>query len=264
MKTIAFINQKGGVGKSTLTLHTASYLVKKGKRVLTIDLDSQGNLTQAFGVDTTNRATLKEVLLGEVAINEAIYDTQYGYLIPSDVVLGNSERQIAGAVSCETLLRKAITPFLRAIKGTPNDLDYILIDCPPAFNVFTYNALTIATDIIVPCKAEEWSYQAVQQLLVIKKQVEDSFEKELNISGIIINMFQSNISTQKDYFVKFQDFCKDKNIPFVSQPVRLSTDVNTAVAQAKSVFDTKPKSPSAIDLITALDEVMKNVKGDNK
>lgn len=262
MKIIAFINQKGGVGKSTLTLHTASYLVKKGHKVLTIDLDSQGNLTQAFGVDTTDRATLKEVLLGEVPINEAIYGTQFGYLIPSDIVLGHSERQIAGAMSCETLLRKALFPFLRAIKGTEMDIDYVLIDCPPAFNVFTHNALTVATDVVIPCKAEQWSLDALDQFLVIKKQVEDSFEKELNIAGVVINMFQSNIKTQQAFVENFRQTCKAKGIHFVEQPVRQSTDVNTAIAQSLSVFDYRPRSDSAKDLAVALDDVMKNVKGD--
>ena len=96
MKAIAFINQKGGVGKSTTTLHTASYLVKKGYKVLTIDLDPQGNLSKAFGINTDGVPTLKEVLLGEVPVNQAIYSSaDFGYVIPSDIVTFKEEVKFA-------------------------------------------------------------------------------------------------------------------------------------------------------------------------
>lgn len=262
MNIIAFINQKGGVGKSTITMNMASYLTNKGKKVLTIDLDPQGNTSQAYGIDTSGKATLREVLLGEISINKAIYGTRYGYMIPSDIALGHSERQIAGALGCETLLKKAINPFFKAIKGTDMDLDYVLIDCPPAFNVFTYNALNIATDVVLPCRADEWSYQAVQQFLVIKQQMIDSFDKDFNIAGVIINQFQSNITTQKTYYERFKDFCKEENINFISQTIRQSTDINTAIANSQSVFDYKPKSLSAQDMEKALVNILENIKGD--
>lgn len=264
MKIIAFINQKGGVGKSTITMNMASFLTKMGKKVLTIDLDPQGNTSQAYGINTDGKATLREVLLGEVAINEAIYGTRYGYMIPSDIALGHSERTIAGALGCERLLKKAINPFFNAIKGTDLELDYVLIDCPPAFNVFTYNALNLATDVVLPCRADEWSYQAVQQFLVIKQQMIDSFDKEFNVAGVLINQFQSNLTTSKTYYDRIADFCREKGINFIKHTIRHSTDVNTAIANSMSVFDYKPKSLSAQDMELALNEIISNLKGDDK
>ena len=263
MKIIAFINQKGGVGKSTITMNMASYLTAKGKSVLTIDLDPQGNTSQAYGIDTNGKATLTEVLLGQVPINEATYQTQYGYMIPSDILLGHSERQIAGALGCENLLKKAINPFFKALKESNQCFDYVLIDCPPAFNVFTYNALNLATDVVIPCKAEDWSLKGLEQFLVIRQQMLDSFDKTFNIAGVVINQFQSNIGTQKIYYEKFVQFCKENDLHFVPQTIRLSTDVNTAIASSRSIFDYKPKSPSAGDMEKVLAEVIKNVKGDN-
>lgn len=264
MKIIAFINQKGGVGKSTITMNMASYLTKMGKRVLTIDLDPQGNTSQAYGINTEGKATLREVLLGEVAINEAIYSTRYGFMIPSDIALGHSERQIAGALGCETLLKKAINPFFNAIKGTEMELDYVLIDCPPAFNVFTYNALNIATDVVLPCRADEWSYQAVQQFLVIKQQMLDSFNKEFNVAGVLVNQFQSNLNTSKIYYDRLSEFCQQQGLNFIKQTIRHSTDVNTAIANSQSVFDYKAKCPSAQDMEIALNEIISNLKGDGR
>ena len=263
MKIIAFINQKGGVGKSTITMNMASFLTAKGKSVLTIDLDPQGNTSQAYGIETEGQPTLREVLLGEVPINEATYKTQYGFMIPSDLALGHSERQIAGALGCENLLKKAINPFFRALKSNNQSFDYVLIDCPPAFNVFTYNALNLATDVVIPCKAEDWSLKGLEQFLVIRDQMLDSFNKEFNVAGVVINQFQANIGTQKLYYEKFAQFCKEKNLHFVPQTIRLSTDVNTAIASSKSVFDYKPKSPSAGDMESVLSDIIKNVKGDN-
>ncbi len=264
MKSIAFINQKGGVGKSTITLNTASYLVRQGKKVLTIDLDPQGNLSQAYGIDTTGVATLREVMLGEVSIDQAVYQTQYGYIIPSDIALGHSERQIAGSMGCETILRKALMPLLNGLKNNGIEMDYVLIDCPPAFNVFTYNALNVSTDVVIPCKAEEWSLQGLEQFYVIKRQVEESFERNINVVGVVINMFQSNIKTQVAYIERFKEAVAKHGTVLIGQTVRLSTDVNTAVAQSKSVFDYKPNCPSAKDMEIALNEVVENVKGDNR
>lgn len=263
MKIIAFINQKGGVGKSTLTLNMASFLTSKGKSVLTIDLDPQGNSSHAFGVITEGRATLREVLLGEVSIDLATYKTKYGYMIPSDIALGHSERQIAGALGCENLLKKAINPFFRALKSSNKCFDYVLIDCPPAFNVFTYNALNLATDVVIPCKAEDWSFMGLQQFLVIREQMLDSFNKEFNIAGVIINQFQSNIGTQKLYYDKISQFCKDNELHFVPQTIRLSTDINSAITNSMSVFDYKKNSKSAQDMDIVLNDVVKNIKGDN-
>ena len=113
MKIIAFINQKGGVGKSTITMNMASYLTAKGKSVLTIDLDPQGNTSQAYGIDTNGKATLTEVLLGQVPINEATYQTQYGYMILAGQMFWQSPgrwlsfwQKLFGRQNCHIQLRQ--------------------------------------------------------------------------------------------------------------------------------------------------------------
>ena len=90
----------------------------------------------------------------------------------------------------------------------------------------------------------------------------DSFDKDFNIAGVIINQFQSNITTQKTYYERFKDFCKEENINFISQTIRQSTDINTAIANSQSVFDYKPKSLSAQDMEKALVNILENIKGD--
>lgn len=258
MKAIAFINQKGGVGKSTTTLHTASYLVKKGYKVLTIDLDPQGNLSKAFGINTDGFPTLKEVLLGEKPVNEAIYSTNdFGYVIPSDIELGQAEKTISGNFGAEGLLALALEPIIEQVP-----LDYILIDCPPAFNIFTYNALLVATDVVIPCKAEQWSLDGAEQFFAIQELVKKRFKRNINVAGIVVNQFQSNITTQKMFYDILKQTAEKRNVPFIAQPIRLSTDVNTAIGMCKSVFDWKKNSNVAQDFAIAIDSFISNVKGE--
>jgi len=148
-KIIAFVNQKGGVGKTTSCLNIGAALARKGKLVLLIDADPQGNLTTSAGVELDdNSPTIYEVLKGSADINSAIYgDSSGSYaVIPTDIILSGADMELSSIPGREVILKENIARL-------QNAYDYILIDCPPSLSLITYMALTAATGVIIPVQA---------------------------------------------------------------------------------------------------------------
>lgn len=193
MTSICFINQKGGVGKTTTTFQTAAYLTKKGARVLMIDMDPQGNLTACLGVNTDDQNTMAELLLGEATFAETVLSTVYGDLLPSDSALGYREMEINGKIAREQLLRKAL-------KGSAETYDYILMDCPPAFNTFVYNALMATDHVVIVSEMGMFSALGCGKMIDSINGVA-AYGKDINIAGIL---FTKNNTTNLAKGVKGQ------------------------------------------------------------
>ena len=160
-RIIAVANQKGGVGKSTTAINLSACLAEKGKKVLAIDMDPQGNTTSGFGVDKNGiENTLYELLLGEAETKDTIVKdvVENLDLIPSNINLSGAEIELVGIDDKEFIL-KGITDKLR------RKYDYIILDCPPSLNMLTINALTAATSVLVPIQCEYYALEGLSQLI---------------------------------------------------------------------------------------------------
>ena len=158
-RIIAIANQKGGVGKSTTAINLSSCLGEMGQKVLTIDMDPQGNTTSGMGVEKEEQEnTVYELLLGECEIEETILELEFDNisLIPSNVNLAGAEIELIGIEGKEYILRNQIDKV-------KEQYDYIIIDCPPSLNMLTINAMTTADTVLVPIQCEYYALEGLSQ-----------------------------------------------------------------------------------------------------
>ena len=193
-RIIAIANQKGGVGKTTTSINLSSCLAEKGKKVLAIDLDPQGNMTSGLGVEKESvENTVYELILGECTIKESISKTVVDNLtiIPSNVNLAGAEIELLGINDKEYILRKAVD-YIR------DDYDFIIIDCPPSLNMLTVNAMTTADTVLVPIQCEYYALEGLSQLIHTINLVQERLNPKLQIEGVVFTMYdvRTNLSNQ--------------------------------------------------------------------
>lgn len=193
-RVIAVANQKGGVGKSTTAINLSACLAEKEKKVLTIDMDPQGNTTSGLGVDKNNvENTLYELLLGEAETKNTIVKdvVENVDLIPSNVNLSGAEIELIGVDEKEYILKKIIDKVRRKY-------DYIIIDCPPSLNMLTINALTVPNSVLVPIQCEYYALEGLSQLIHTIDLVKDRLNKKLVMEGVVFTMYdaRTNLSLQ--------------------------------------------------------------------
>ncbi|WP_058486387.1 ParA family protein [Defluviitalea phaphyphila] len=204
-KVIAIFNQKGGVGKTTTNINIASGLAEIGKKVLTIDIDPQGNTSSGLGINKNElEKTIYNVLLGEIEINDTKFKTPMKNLdlVPANMNLAGAEIELLDIKKREYLLKNAINKV-------KNTYDYIFIDCPPAVNILTLNALTAADSVLVPIQCEYYALEGLTHLISTIKLVQQKLNPSLYIEGILFTMYdaRTNLSLQvveevKKYFSK--------------------------------------------------------------
>ena len=193
-KTIAIANQKGGVGKTTTSINLSASLAAKGKKVLVIDTDPQGNTTSGFGVEKNDLDnTVYELMLSECSIKECILnDVIDGVsIIPSNVNLAAAEIELIGVDRKEYILK-------REVEWIKDGFDYIIIDCPPSLSMLTINALTTADTVLVPIQCEYYALEGLSQLIHTINLVKERLNPDLDIEGVVFTMYDSrtNLSMQ--------------------------------------------------------------------
>lgn len=193
-RIIAIANQKGGVGKSTTAINLSSCLGEMGQKVLTIDMDPQGNTTSGMGVDKDEQEnTIYELLLGETNIENCILKLDFDglSLIPSNVNLAGAEIELIGIEEKEYILRNQV-------EKVKNDYDYIIIDCPPSLNMLTINAMTTANTVLVPIQCEYYALEGLSQLMHTIELVQERLNPELEMEGVVFTMYdaRTNLSLQ--------------------------------------------------------------------
>ncbi|MDR2938813.1 MAG: AAA family ATPase [Clostridiales bacterium] len=218
-KIMAIVNQKGGVGKTTTAINLSAYLAKFGRNVLIIDLDPQANSTSGLGVEKKNlNNTIYELLLGEKNIHSAKIATNVPNLdiIPADKDLSGATIELLSATKREYIL-KNIVSHLELV------YDYIIIDCPPALNILTLNALVASNSIIVPMQCEYFALEGLSQLFDTVNLIKNSLNPKLYIEGIVFTMYdgRTKLSLEVVENVK-QNISSDIFTTIVPRNIRLS------------------------------------------
>ena len=194
-KAIAIFNQKGGVGKTTTNINLAACLAQKGKKVLMVDIDPQGNTTSGIGIrKRTLKYTIYDILVDDdIPVKKVILptNTENLFIIPASVDLAGAEVELASLEGREKRLKKAIDS-VRA------DFDYILIDCPPSLGILTINSLTAVDSVLIPIQCEFYALEGVSQLISTIELVKKNMNPSLFVEGVILSMFdgRTNLSQQ--------------------------------------------------------------------
>ena len=201
-KIISVANQKGGVGKTTTTVNLSTILAKKGKKVLLIDTDPQGNATSGLGVSKDVELSVYDILIGDTEFDETLQETAIKNLkvCPSNISLAGAEVQLVSMMSREQRLKTKLDKI-------KDQYDYILIDCPPSLGLVTLNAFTASDSVLIPVQCEYFALEGLGQLLNTVNLVKKHLNKNLEIEGALLTMYdaRTNLSNQvvkevKKYF----------------------------------------------------------------
>ena len=192
-RVISIANQKGGVGKTTTAVNLSACLAQKGKRVLLIDTDPQGNATSGLGIESHTEKSVYNVLVDDMDIKETILSKKKKKLeiCPANINLAGAEIELVSMVSRENRLKDAVDTIR-------DEYDYILIDCPPSLGLITLNAFTASDSVLVPIQCEYYALEGLGQLINTIKLVQKHLNPDLVIEGVILTMFdaRTNLSTQ--------------------------------------------------------------------
>lgn len=193
-RTIAIANQKGGVGKTTTSINLSASLAAKGKKVLVIDIDPQGNTTSGFGIEKNDlENTIYELILSECSIEECILkDVIPGIsIIPSNVNLAAAEIELIGIDKKEYILKNEVD-------WVKDKYDFIIIDCPPSLSMLTINSMTTADTVLVPIQCEYYALEGLSQLIHSVNLIKERLNPELEMEGVVFTMYDSrtNLSSQ--------------------------------------------------------------------
>lgn len=192
-KIVSVANQKGGVGKTTTTVNLSTILAKKGKKVLLIDTDPQGNATSGLGIEKESDLSTYDLLITDVAAEDIIQETAIKnlYISPSNMNLAGAEVQLVSMMSREQRLKEKID----VIK---DQFDFILIDCPPSLGLITLNAFTASDSVLIPVQCEYYALEGLGQLLNTVELVRKHLNKNLYVEGAILTMYdiRTNLANQ--------------------------------------------------------------------
>lgn len=248
-RVIAISNQKGGVGKTTTAINLSACLAEKGKKVLTIDMDPQGNATSGLGIDKDKvENTSYKLLLGETTIEEATVSSimEGVSVIPSERGLAGAEIELIGIEKKEYILK-------REVDKVKEDYDFIIIDCPPSLNSLTVNAMTTADTVLVPIQCEYYALEGLSDLMYTIELVKSRLNEKLEIEGIVFTMYDARTCLSLQVVENVKDNL-NQNIykSIIPRNVRLAE----APSHGKPINLYDPKSAGADGYRALADEVI--------
>ncbi len=203
-KIIAVVNQKGGVGKTTTTVNLCAALAKKGKKVLLIDEDPQGNATSGVGVSKDREKSTYDIIINETELDEVIVGSCVKKLdiCPSNIDLAGAEVELVSMLSRESRLKEKL-------ENIKEKYDYIFIDCPPSLGLLTINALTAADSLMIPIQCEYYALEGVGQLMNTVNLIKKQLNKRLYIEGVVLTMNDARTNLSNQVISEVKKFFKD-------------------------------------------------------
>jgi len=203
-KIIAVVNQKGGVGKTTTAVNLSAVLAKKGKKVLLIDEDPQGNATSGVGINKNVEKSTYDVIVNDATFEEVVVQTPIKnlFLCPSNINLAGAEVELVSMMSRENRLKEK----LESIK---DKFHYIIIDCPPSLGLLTINSLTAANSLLIPIQCEYYALEGVGQLMNTVNLIKKQLNKELYIEGVVLTMNDARTNLSMQVVNEVKKFFKD-------------------------------------------------------
>ena len=248
MRISAIINQKGGVGKTTTTQNLAYCLQKHyKKRVLVVDLDAQGNLTDSFAYPPhTLEKTVYDVLDDRIAIHEAIVSTSGPDLLPANLRLASADLSFSNKMGRENLLKNALA-------NVADDYDYVFIDCPPSLGLMTINALTAAQGALIPVQAEYYAFAGLELVKETIGRIKKYLNQSLAIDGILLTLYDKRKSIARD--VERGIFEKWGELVFATR-IRNNVSLSEAPSFGQSIMEYKSKSYGSEDYCALAQEFL--------
>ena len=248
-KVIAVANQKGGVAKTTTTAAMAAGLKKRGFRVLAIDADPQGNLSDSIGADNRTKDTIHEVLEQKVKAEDAVQHLEICDVIPANIMLAGAEQELS-QLGKEMRMKET----LESVMGS---YDYIIIDTPPSLGILTINAFTVADEVIIPSTAGIFAASGILQLFDTITNVRKYCNKKLKIAGVLLTKYNPRSNNNQDMKELTEKIASSMEADLFKTYIRSSVVVEEAQARQEDLFSYKAKSTVAEDYNAFVDEYLK-------
>ena len=249
-KIISVANQKGGVGKTTTTVNLSTILAKKGKKVLLIDTDPQGNATSGLGVSKDVELSVYDILIGDTEFDETLQETAIKNLkvCPSNISLAGAEVQLVSMMSREQRLKTKLDKI-------KDQYDYILIDCPPSLGLVTLNAFTASDSVLIPVQCEYFALEGLGQLLNTVNLVKKHLNKNLEIEGALLTMYDARTNLSNQVVKEVKKYFEDKVYKTVS-PRNVRLCEAPCYGMPITVYDPRSKGAKAYEKFAK--ELLKN------
>ena len=248
MRKIVIANNKGGVAKTTSALNLIGYFAKKGYKVLAIDLDPQGNLTDAFGIDLENLEKTAYDALKDKDLSESLLSISENIdLLPSNLDVEKANLDFVSVLGRESLLKKGLSKMEK-------NYDICIMDTSPNLSTLTLNALTSADSVYIPLKSGYFEMRGASVLLKVIENVKEDINPNLNIGGVFLTQYDSRVNMANEVIEQLESYFGDK---LINTKIRNNISLVEAPALMKNIFDYKPNSNGAKDYEALGDEILK-------
>lgn len=251
-KVISLVNQKGGVGKTTTAVNISTILAKKGKKVMLIDADPQGNASSGLGLEKEADVSLYDVLINDVEIEKTLKESGIKNLkvCPSNMNLAGAEVELVSQMSREQRLKEK----LEEIK---DEFDYIIVDCPPSLGLITLNAFTASNSVLIPVQCEYYALEGLGQLLNTINLVKKHLNKNLEVEGAVLTMYDMRTNLSNQVVREVKRYFEDKVYKTVI-PRNIKLSEAPSFGMPITLYDEKSKGARAYEKLAK--EILKNAE----
>ena len=246
---ISFTNQKGGVGKTTSAVNVAACLAKRGKKVLLVDMDPQGNTTSGVGIGKKQvKSSVYDALIGAAATEDTVITTKFKNLsiIPSTISLAGAEFELQTLENREACAKKMLA-------SVRDQYDYTIIDCPPTLGLLTINALVASDGMIIPMQCEYYALEGLSQLMISVKKIKKLYNPALQLTGILLTMYNGRLILTTQVVAELKKYYGDK---LFKVPITRSVKLSEAPGFGEPICYYEPSGQSALQYMAIAKELM--------